>query len=130
MAQQQNINSIQWPANGKVIDAFTVLNKGIEISGSIGDPVYAVADGKVTYAGNGVAGLGNLIIIDHGGKFISAYGHNNQHRVITGDQVTKGSQIAWIGQTGTNFPKLYFRLMTVSGRTATPVDPLEFLPKR
>lgn len=89
-----------------------------------------MADGKVIYSGSGVAGFGNLIIIDHGGKFISSYGHNNQNSAMAGDLVSKGSQISWIGQTGTNFPKLYFRLSTVSGKIATPVDPLEYLPKR
>jgi lipoprotein NlpD len=129
-AQQQGVEQFQWPANGKVIQTFTPINKGIEISGSLGDPVYAVADGKVIYAGNEVAGFGNLIIINHGGKFMSSYAHNNQNRVAGGDFVTKGSQIAWIGQTESNSPKLYFRLSTVSGKMTTPVDPLAYLPKR
>lgn len=129
-AQQQGGEQFQWPANGKVIQTFTPINRGIEISGSLGDPVYAVADGKVIYAGNEVAGFGNLIIINHGGKFISSYAHNNQNRVKGGDFVAKGSQIAGIGQTESESPKLYFRLSTVNGKMTTPVDPLTYLPKR
>ena len=129
-AQQQGGEQFQWPANGKVIQTFTPINRGIEISGSLGDPVYAVADGKVIYAGNEVAGFGNLIIINHGGKFISSYAHNNQNRVKGGDFVAKGSQIAGIGQTESDSPKLYFRPSTVNGRMTTPVDPLAYLPKR
>jgi lipoprotein NlpD len=115
-----------WPANGKLIQVFSTSSKGIDIEGNPGDPVNAAADGKVMYSGNGVRGLGNLIIINHSNGFITAYAHNRALVVKTGQEVKKGAKIAEIGQTDTTSPRLHFEIR----RQGTPVDPLQYLPAR
>lgn len=115
-----------WPASGKIIQNFNATTKGIDISGTIGDPVYAAADGDVMYAGNGVRGLGNLILLGHGNSFVTAYAHNHELKVKTGQKVKKGDQIATLGQSDTSSPRLHFEVR----RSGTPVNPLSYLPKR
>ncbi|HUH59661.1 MAG TPA: peptidoglycan DD-metalloendopeptidase family protein [Candidimonas sp.] len=115
-----------WPASGKVIQSFNANTKGIDIAGAIGEPVHAAADGKVMYAGNGVRGLGNLILLGHSDGFITAYAHNQTLLVKTGQQIKKGAKIAAIGQTDTTSPRLHFEVR----RRGTPVNPLSYLPVR
>jgi len=115
-----------WPASGNVIQAFSATTKGIDIAGAPGDPVRAAADGKVMYSGNGVRGLGNLLIINHQDGFITAYAHNRILMVKTGQTVKRGDKIAELGQTDTTSPRLHFELR----RQGTPVNPLQYLPKR
>lgn len=115
-----------WPASGKIIQSFNANTKGIDIAGSAGDPVLAAADGKVMYAGNGVRGLGNLILLGHSNGFITAYAHNQELLVKTGEQIKKGAKIASIGQTDTTSPRLHFEVR----RRGTPVNPLSYLPAR
>jgi lipoprotein NlpD len=115
-----------WPASGKIIQSFNANTKGIDIEGNIGDPVHAAADGKVMYAGNGVRGLGNLILLGHSNGFITAYAHNQSLLVKTGDQIKKGAKIAAIGQTDTTSPRLHFEVR----RRGTPVNPMSYLPAR
>lgn len=113
-----------WPASGTIIQAFNVNTKGIDIAGAAGDPVVAAASGKVMYAGNGVRGLGNLILLGHSNGFITAYAHNQSLLVKTGQQVEKGAKIATIGQTDTTSPRLHFEIR----RGGTPVNPMSYLP--
>jgi len=115
-----------WPASGNVIQAFSATTKGIDIAGASGDPVRAAADGKVMYSGNGVRGLGNLLIINHQGGFITAYAHNRTLLVKAGQEVKRGAKIAELGQTDTISPRLHFEVR----RQGTPVNPLQYLPKR
>lgn len=118
-----------WPANGTVVSRFsssTSLNKGIDIAGSLGQPVVAAAKGTVVYAGSDLRGYGELVIIKHDDTFISAYGHNRRLLVNEGQQVTAGQQIAEMGATGTDQVKLHFEIR----RQGSPVDPLQYLPKR
>lgn len=115
-----------WPASGKVIQGFNTNTKGIDIEGKIGDPVLAAASGEVMYAGNGVRGLGNLVLIKHGKGFITAYAHNKQLLVKSGQRVSKGAKIATIGQTDTTSPRLHFEIR----RHGKPVNPLAYLPHR
>lgn len=115
-----------WPASGKIIQTFNANTKGIDIAGSTGEPVHAAADGKVMYAGNGVRGLGNLILLGHSDGFITAYAHNQSLAVKTGQQIKKGQKIAAIGQTDTTSPRLHFEIR----RRGTPVNPLSYLPSR
>ena len=115
-----------WPASGSILQSFSVATKGIDIAGAPGDPVHAAADGKVMYSGNGVRGLGNLIIINHQSGFITAYAHNRTLLVKTGQEVKRGTKIAEIGQTDTTSPRLHFEVR----RQGTPVDPLKYLPAR
>lgn len=115
-----------WPASGSIIQSFNANTKGIDIAGGVGEPVLAAADGKVMYAGNGVRGLGNLILLGHSDGFITAYAHNQSLAVKTGDQIKKGARIASIGQTDTTSPRLHFEIR----RRGTPVNPLSYLPVR
>jgi len=115
-----------WPASGKIIQSFNSNTKGIDIQGASGDPVVAAASGKVMYAGNGVRGLGNLILLGHSNGFITAYAHNQSLLVKSGQQVSKGDKIALLGQTDTSSPRLHFEIR----RSGTPVNPLSYLPAR
>jgi lipoprotein NlpD len=115
-----------WPAKGKVIQGFTQTTKGIDIAGNAGDAIEAAANGKVMYAGNGVRGLGNLIIVNHDNGFITAYAHNRTLLVKAGQEVQKGAKIAEMGQTDASSVRLHFEVR----RQGTPVDPLQYLPSR
>jgi lipoprotein NlpD len=115
-----------WPAQGKVLRGFSKKNKGLDIQGNKGDPVYATASGQVVYSGTGLRGYGQLVIIKHSADYLSAYAHNNKILVTEGQQVNQGQQIAEIGSTGTNTTKLHFELR-FKGK---PVDPIKYLPSR
>lgn len=125
-ARDASLISWDWPAKGKIIQGFTPTTKGIDIAGNAGDPVVAAADGKVMYAGNGVRGLGNLVIVNHDNGFITAYAHNRSLLVKAGQDVKKGTKIAEMGQTDTTSVRLHFEVR----RQGTPVDPLSYLPAR
>ena len=117
-----------WPSGGKVIARFadTVSRKGLDITGKTGDPVLAAAAGKVVYAGTGLRGYGKLVIIKHDANFLSAYAHNDQLLVKEGDAVKKGQQIAKLGSSDSDQPKLHFEIR----RQGKPVDPAKYLPTR
>lgn len=112
-----------WPARGRIVGEFTELNKGINIAGRRGDPVYATAAGKVVYSGNGLRGYGNLIIIKHNGSFLTAYAHNRTVFVKTGDFVKSGQLIASMGNTGTQRVMLHFEIR----HNGKPENPLVYL---
>ncbi len=118
-----------WPANGPLIGRFSSngsLNKGIDIAGELGQPVLAASDGSVVYAGSGLRGYGELVIIKHSDTYVSAYGHNRRLLVREGQQVKVGQTIAEMGSTGTDRVKLHFEIR----RQGKPVDPLQYLPRR
>ena len=118
-----------WPANGMLIGKFSSngsLNKGIDIAGELGQPVLAAADGAVVYAGSGLRGYGELVIIKHSDAYVSAYGHNRRLLVREGQQVKVGQHIAEMGSTGADRVKLHFEIR----RQGKPVDPLQYLPRR
>ncbi|MFT0532364.1 peptidoglycan DD-metalloendopeptidase family protein [Castellaniella hirudinis] len=125
-ASDAGLVSWAWPASGKIIQGFSSTTKGIDIEGAAGTPVQAAADGKVMYAGNGVRGLGNLILLGHSNGFITAYAHNQTLLVKTGGSVKKGEKIATVGQTDTTSPRLHFEIR----RNGNPVNPLSYLPAR
>ncbi len=117
-----------WPTKGVVTRTYSPRsggNKGIDISGKIGQPVLAASAGKVVYSGNGLASYGNLIIIKHSEQFISAYAHNKKLFVKEGGDVKRGEKIAELGSTGTSEAKLHFEIR-YKGK---PVDPIKYLPK-
>ena len=118
-----------WPTSGVLISKFSSngsLNKGIDIAGDLGQPVLAASDGSVVYAGSGLRGYGEMVIIKHSDTYVSAYGHNRRLLVREGQQVKAGQAIAEMGSTGTDRVKLHFEIR----RQGKPVDPLEFLPRR
>jgi len=125
-ASDASLISWGWPSGGRIIQSFNSNTKGIDIEGAPGDPVIAAADGQVMYAGNGVRGLGNLVLLGHSNGFITAYAHNQELLVKTGENVKKGSRIALLGQTDTTSPRLHFEIR----RKGTPVNPLSYLPTR
>nr|VUD34121.1 putative lipoprotein [Raoultella sp. NCTC 9187] len=92
----------RWPASGKVILPYSSNdggNKGIDIAGTRGQPVYAAGAGKVVYVGSQLRGYGNLIMIKHSDDYISAYAHNDKMMVNNGQSVKIGQQIATMGST-------------------------------
>lgn len=118
----------QWPAQGPLIARFqsnASLNKGIDIAGQLGQPIFAAANGSVVYAGRGLIGYGDMIIIKHDDDFLSAYAHNSRLLVKEGEQVRVGQKIAEMGSSGTDRVKLHFEIR----RRGQPVDPLGYLPK-
>lgn len=117
-----------WPAKGEVIAKFSTkapTNKGIDISGTLGESVFAAAAGSVVYAGSGLLGYGNLVIIKHDDQFLSAYAHNKELLVKENQEVKAGQTIAEIGSSGTDKVKLHFEIR----HKGKPVDPLKYLPK-
>lgn len=116
-----------WPHNGAVIQAYKAgTNKGVDFLAKVGDPVVAAGSGKVVYSGNALRGYGNLIIIKHENKLLTAYAHNKTLLVKEGEMVKKGQKIAEAGQSDTDKPKVHFEVR----KNGNPVDPLEYLPPR
>ncbi|HYD81503.1 MAG TPA: peptidoglycan DD-metalloendopeptidase family protein [Paucimonas sp.] len=115
-----------WPADGKVIGTFDDGRKGIDIAGQAGQQVLAAGDGKVMYAGSGIRGYGNLVIVKHTNTLLSAYAHNKTILVKEGQTVSKGQKIAEMGSSDTDSVKLHFEIR----QQGKPVDPSKFLPNR
>ncbi len=119
----------QWPAAGEVIGRFgdgSNITAGIDIAGQKGQPVRAAGPGIVVYAGDGVRGYGNLILLKHNDRFLSAYAHNDSLRVKENDVVKAGEVIATMGNTDADGVKLHFEVR----KEGQPQDPLEYLPSR
>lgn len=116
-----------WPAKGTVIARFsqTQGRKGIDITAARGSPVKATLDGRVAYAGSGLRGYGNLLIIKHNNDYLSAYAHNNKLLVKEGDNVKAGQKIAEMGSTDTDRVKLHFEIR----KAGKPVNPESYLRK-
>lgn len=119
----------QWPVDGELLGGFSSkerFSRSIRISGTVGEPVKAAAAGRVVYAGDGLVGLGNLVLIRHNDTWLSAYGHNDRLNVQVNQSVRAGQTIAQLGSTGTDQPKLHFEIR----RDGEPVDPTKVLPSR
>ena len=116
-----------WPASGALLAGFDeVRNKGYDIAGKAGDPVLAAADGRVVYAGAGLRGYGNLIILKHNNTFLTAYAHNQALLVKEDQTVRRGQKIAEMGNTDADRVKLHFEIR----RQGKPVDPARYLAAR
>lgn len=122
----------RWPLPGLIVSGFGPkpggrFNDGVNLKANAGEPVRAAGDGVVAYAGDAIAGFGNLILVKHAGGWVSAYGHNEALLVNRGARVKAGEVIARAGQTGAvNEPQLHFELR--QGRT--PVDPARVIGGR
>jgi lipoprotein NlpD len=120
-----------WPHVGLILAKYSAgsrgrnVNKGIDIGGNEGDAVKAAAAGEVVYAGNGLLGYGNLIIVNHNKSYLSAYGHNRTILVKEGQQVSKGQKIAEMGRAGSK-AMLHFEIR----KDGQPVNPQHYLPSR
>lgn len=116
-----------WPSNGALIAGFDeVKNKGLKIAGKLGDPVLASADGRVVYAGSGLRGYGNLVILKHNETYLTAYAHNQTLLVKEDQTVKKGQRIADMGNSDADKVMLHFEVR----RQGKPVDPAKYLPPR
>ncbi len=116
-----------WPAAGSVVAPFDEGKvKGLVISGKAGDPVLAAADGRVVYAGSGLRGYGNLIILKHNNTYLTAYAHNQTLLVKEDQAVRRGQKIAEMGSTDADGVKLHFEIR----KQGKPIDPARLLPPR
>jgi len=116
-----------WPVPGALISGFDDnKNKGLDLNGKVGDPVVAAADGKVVYAGAGLRGYGNLVILKHNNTYLTAYAHNHVLLVKEDQSVRKGQKIAEMGSSDSDRVKLHFEVR----RQGKPVDPAKYLPAR
>jgi murein DD-endopeptidase MepM/ murein hydrolase activator NlpD len=126
--------SLRWPVEAGVISSdygarWGKMHKGIDIAAEVGEPVYAVADGEVIYAGDGLRGYGNVVIIQHAQRISSLYAHNSELKVKQGDHVVQGGLIALMGSTGhSTGPHVHFELrsgdVAVNPHTLLPVSTL------
>jgi lipoprotein NlpD len=116
-----------WPSTGALIAGYDeVKSKGLKIAGKLGDPVYASADGRVVYAGSGLRGYGNLVILKHNETYLTAYAHNQTLLVKEDQTVRKGQRIADMGSSDADKVMLHFEVR----RNGKPVDPAKYLPGR
>lgn len=121
------VTAWRWPAAGPVTRGYSAtVHKGIDIGGRRGDAVLAAAAGEVVYAGTGIVGFGELLIVKHDDVYLSAYGHNDRLLVAEGELVNVGQQIAEKGSSGTDTVKLHFEIR----QEGKPIDPLRLLPPR
>jgi lipoprotein NlpD len=115
-----------WPTDGRIVSRFGAaggVGSGIAIAGRRGQPVRAAAGGRVVYAGGGLIGYGQLVIIKHDETFLSAYGYNSELLVTQGQDVPRGATIALMGDGPERLPRLHFEIR----RNGAPVDPLLFV---
>jgi murein DD-endopeptidase MepM/ murein hydrolase activator NlpD len=121
---------LRWPAPGKLVRGFTPggarVHRGIDIAGPLGSAVRAAAAGKVAFAGSDPK-LGNVVVIDHGQGWATAYAKLQKPTVKKGDKVRAGERVGLLGNTGeTPRTELHFEVR----RYNLPVDPERALPER
>jgi murein DD-endopeptidase MepM/ murein hydrolase activator NlpD len=127
----QYTGAYRWPLDAGIVSSeygarWGKVHKGIDIAANTGEPVYAVADGAVIYAGDGLRGYGNVVILRHDRQMSSLYAHNSALKVKLGDQVKQGDLISLLGSTGQSTgPHVHFEFR--EGDAA--VDPRSLLPK-
>ncbi|WP_104202225.1 peptidoglycan DD-metalloendopeptidase family protein [Billgrantia saliphila] len=119
----------QWPTDGEVVGSFGEggsITAGIDIAGQKGQPVRAAGPGIVVYAGSGVRGYGNLVLLKHNDQYLSAYAHNDSLQVTENDVVEAGEVIATMGDSDAESARLHFEVR----KDGQPQDPLQYLPQR
>lgn len=126
----RTIDGITWQApvqGGTVIQGYGNGNHGVDIRGNRGQSVYAVADGIVVYSrqdGSKLRGYGNMIIIQHEKKYLTAYGNNDRLLVQEGHTVQRGQQIATMGDSDSNTGvRLHFEMR----KEGKPFNPINFV---
>jgi murein DD-endopeptidase MepM/ murein hydrolase activator NlpD len=131
LVPQQYNGNLRWPVDAGIISSkfgerWGKPHKGIDIAADSGEPVYAIADADVIYAGDGLRGYGNVIILRHDQQMTSVYAHNSELKVHQGDHISQGTLISLLGNTGhSTGPHVHFEIR--EGDTA--VDPVTLLPK-
>lgn len=125
--QFRNNGNWYWPLRGRVVANFIPSQgkKGIDIAGKKGEAVYAAANGVVAYAGSGLRGYGNLIIIKHNGQYLTAYGNNTHNLVHEGQHINAGQRIAEVGVIDRRFWGVHFEIR----KAGQPVNPLNYLKR-
>lgn len=126
-ADRDDPDEWRWPLDGPVVrpyDPDTPGKKGIGIAADPGTPVEASASGTIVYSGDGLPGYGNLVIVKHNERFLTAYGYNQSLAVTEGDTVTAGETIARVGASDERAGELHFELR----QRGEPVDPTTYLP--
>lgn len=126
------IDGYMWPAKGVLTSPYGWrwgrMHKGIDIAGPVGTPIYAAADGRVSYAGWNSGGYGYLVEIEHPDGSLTLYAHNNRILVQVGQEVAQGQQISEMGSTGySTGPHLHFEIHP-AGKGA--VNPMTYLARR
>jgi len=120
--------SWQWPTRGPIVSGYGAagaIGSGIGIGGRSGQSVRAAAAGRVVYAGSGLIGYGQLVIIKHNETYLTAYGHNSRVLVAQGQELRQGDTIAEMGLGPGQTPRLHFEIR----RNGVPVNPLQYLPR-
>lgn len=118
-----------WPTAGRINVEFGAKpgpGTGVLINGKSGQPIVAAASGRVVYAGSGLIGYGQLIILKHNDTYLSAYGYTASLLVKEGQEVKKGQRIATMGEGPERKPRLHFEIR----RNGKPVNPRQYLPAR
>jgi lipoprotein NlpD len=121
-----------WPVDGVVLRDFVAPGgkqaayEGILMAAPTGTVVVAASDGVVAFAGTQGTRLGTLVVVDHGGDFVTIYGHLAAARVKAGQRVTRGAPLGVVGTSGLMgvSPRVYFEVR----QKRVPVDPLPLLP--
>ncbi len=127
VSRTPQVVSWQWPHQGRLLRGFqSGVNKGLDIAGNVGDPVLAAGDGDVVYSGRGIQGSGDLIIIRHNDRYLSAYAHNSRMLVAEGSRVRAGEKIAEVGENSAGVAMLHFEIR----EAGDSVDPSRVLPSR
>ncbi|MCT8990709.1 M23 family metallopeptidase [Chelativorans sp. SCAU2101] len=127
--QATGVDRLRWPVRGRVISGFGSgsdgrPNDGIDIAVPEGTAVHAAENGVVIYAGDGLKGFGNTILVRHEDGLVTVYGHTSEMKVKRGDTVRRGQEIALSGMTGdADRPKLHFEVR----KGTSPVDPMTYL---
>jgi murein DD-endopeptidase MepM/ murein hydrolase activator NlpD len=130
-APQKYAGNLRWPVDAGIVSSefgarWGKQHKGIDIAADAGEPVYAIADADVIYAGDGLRGYGNVVILRHDAQMTSLYAHNSELKVHQGDHVTQGTLISLLGNTGhSTGPHVHFEIR--QGDTA--VNPRTLLPQ-
>lgn len=127
-ASSGSVDAWTWPVEGTIVRPFSNSSsgsRGIDIDAPLGESVIAAADGKVVYAGDGLRGYGNLIILEHAGRMLSAYAFTEAINVSEQQEVRRGDVIASVGSRG-DTPLLHFEIR----QEGKPVDPVSYLPQR
>lgn len=128
LASASGIGHWLWPTKGALIKGFSPAvggNRGLDITGKLGQPIMASAAGRVVYSGSGLRGYGKLIIIKHSDNYLSAYAFNKDLFVKEGEQVRAGQVIAEMGQDDQGKTLLHFEIR----QNGKPVNPLGYLAK-
>ncbi len=118
-----------WPTNNHFLSGYDynpgANHSGIDIDGDTGDPVYAVDNGVVVYAGWNNWGYGNVVVINHGNGWQTLYAHLSSYSVSCGQSVYQTNLIGAVGNTGNSSgAHLHYEMMY----NGTKVNPHDYLP--